>query len=390
MEEIESILGLGSLQDLGWGVELFAVVTLTLIARFIAIRALNVMGRHLEKTKNVWDDALFQAARGPVSWLILIMGLVWAVQISASYIDAELFSSTNLEVVRQLSFIVLIAVFVVRFVTLSEARILENLVVKESSDQTKLDPTTLHALAKLIRLSVVISAVLVALPTIGIEITALLAFGGVGGIAVGFAAQDLLSNFFGGLMIYLDRPFAIGDWVRSPDRDIEGTVENIGWRLTVVRTFDKRPLYIPNAVFNTIVLENPSRMSNRRIYEKIGIRYKDSDKMSAVVRDVKTMLQGHGDIDTSQTLIVNFNGYGASSLDFFIYTFTKTTNWIRFHEVKEDVMLKIVGIVHANGADFAFPTTTLDGLEDLRSIALAEGQTGAMEQVSAEQQAPSK
>jgi MscS family membrane protein len=320
------------------------------------------MGQRLERTSNVWDDALFQAARRPVSFLILILGLVWAVQISDSYLESELFSPQNLELVRKLSFIVLITTFLVKFISLVEARVLDKLKAGQSSDQTQLDPTTLHALAKLIRLAIVISSVLVALPTIGIEITALLAFGGVGGIAIGFAAQDLLSNFFGGLMIYLDRPFAIGDWVRSPDREIEGTVETIGWRLTVVRTFDKRPLYIPNAVFNTIVVENPSRMTNRRINEKIGIRYKDSNKMSTIVRDVKTMLENHEDIDATQTLIVNFNGYGASSLDFFFYTFTKTTNWIRFHEVKEDVMLKIVDIVHKNGADFAFPTTTLDGL----------------------------
>ncbi|MFT6094429.1 MAG: MscS family membrane protein [Pseudohongiellaceae bacterium] len=359
---MENWFGIESMRQFGWGIEVFAAVALTLTGRYVANRFLNVMGQRLERTSNVWDDALFQAARRPVSFLILIFGLVWAVQISDSYLESELFSTQNLELVRKLSFVVLIMMFLVRFISLAEARILDKLKAEKSSEQTQLDPTTLHALAKLIRLAIVISSVLVALPTIGIEITALLAFGGVGGIAIGFAAQDLLSNFFGGLMIYLDRPFAIGDWVRSPDREIEGTVEAIGWRLTVVRTFDKRPLYIPNAVFNTIVVENPSRMTNRRINEKIGIRYKDSDKMSAIVRDVKAMLEKHEDIDATQTLIVNFNGYGASSLDFFFYTFTKTTNWIRFHEVKEDVMLKIVDIVHKNGADFAFPTTTLDGL----------------------------
>jgi len=359
---MENWFGIESLRELGWGIEVFAAVALTLTGRYVANRFLNIMGQRLERTSNVWDDALFQAARRPVSFLILILGLVWAVQISDSYLQSELFSPQNLELVRKLSFIVLITTFLVQFISLAEARILDKLNAGQSSDQTQLDPTTLHALAKLIRLAIVISSILVALPTIGIEITALLAFGGVGGIAIGFAAQDLLSNFFGGLMIYLDRPFAIGDWVRSPDREIEGTVETIGWRLTVVRTFDKRPLYIPNAVFNTIVVENPSRMTNRRINEKIGIRYKDSDKMSTIVRDVKAMLENHEDIDATQTLIVNFNGYGASSLDFFFYTFTKTTNWIRFHEVKEDVMLKIVDIVHKNGADFAFPTTTLDGL----------------------------
>ena len=359
------LLLIESISELGWGVELFAVVMLTFIGRYLAMRALKVLGEQFEKTTNVWDDALFKAAQGPLSWFILILGLIWAVQISDGYLDMVLFSPTNLDIIRQLTFIVLTMVFLVRFITLAEARILDDLKSQTEDGQGRLDPTTLHALAKLTRLSVVISAVLVALPTLGIEITALLAFGGVGGIAVGFAAQDLLSNFFGGLMIYLDRPFAIGDWIRSPDREIEGTVESIGWRLTVVRTFDKRPLYVPNSVFAKLALENPSRMTNRRIYETIGIRYKDAAKMDQIVQDVHAMLRAHEEIDQDQTLIVNFNGYGKSSLDFFVYTFTKTTNWVRFHEIKQDVMLRIIRIVHEHQADFAFPTTTVDGIGQL-------------------------
>ncbi|MCG8413356.1 MAG: mechanosensitive ion channel family protein [Pseudomonadales bacterium] len=366
MESVERFFALDTLGELNWGLEIFAIVTLTLIARYVAMRALMMVKRQFEKTSNVWDDAVFEAAHGPVSWFVLIMGLLWAIDVSEGYLQTELFNAENLDVVRQLTFIVLIMMFLTRFITLAEARVLESLKEDSGTDQTSIDPTTLHALAKLLRLSVFISAALVALPTFGIQITALLAFGGVGGIAVGFAAQDLLANFFGGLMIYLDRPFAIGDWIRSPDREIEGTVESIGWRLTVVRTFDKRPLYVPNSVFNTLSLENPSRMSNRRIKENIGIRYCDSEKMGAIVADVKDMLKNHDEIDTSQTLIVNFNGYGPSSLDFFIYTFTKTTNWIRFHEIKQDVLLKIIDIVHSHGADFAFPTTTLDGLDVIR------------------------
>ena len=359
------LLSVESISELGWGVELFAAVMLTLIGRYLTMRALKVLGEQFEKTTNVWDDALFKAAQGPLSWFILILGLIWAVQISDGYLDMVLFSPANLDIVRQLTFIVLTMVFLVRFITLAEARLLDGLQAQAEGAQGRLDPTTLHALAKLTRLSVVISAVLVALPTLGIEITALLAFGGVGGIAVGFAAQDLLSNFFGGLMIYLDRPFAIGDWIRSPDREIEGTVESIGWRLTVVRTFDKRPLYVPNSVFAKLALENPSRMTNRRIYETIGIRYKDASKVGQIVRDVHAMLQEHEEVDQGQTLIVNFNGYGKSSLDFFVYTFTKTTNWVKFHEIKQDVMLRIIRIVHEHQADFAFPTTTVDGIDQL-------------------------
>ena len=204
-----------------------------------------------------------------------------------------------------------------------------------------------------------ILAAMMILQTMGFSISGILAFGGIGGLAVGFAAQDLLSNFFGGFILYFDRPFAIGDWIRSPDREIEGTVVKIGWRITTILTFDKRPLYIPNSLFSQISVENPSRMSNRRIKETIGLRYDDASKVEPIIKKVKEMLQNHPDIDNEKTLIVNFNTFASSSLDFFIYTFTKTTNWIEFHDVKQDVLLKIIKIVEENGAEFAFPTSTM-------------------------------
>ena len=84
---------------------------------------------------------------------------------------------------------------------------------------------------------------------------------------MGFAAKDVLANFFGTLMLLVDKPFVVGDWIRSPDREIEGTVEDVGWRTTRIRTFDRRPLYVPNANFASLTVENPQRMENRRIYE---------------------------------------------------------------------------------------------------------------------------
>jgi MscS family membrane protein len=193
----------------------------------------------------------------------------------------------------------------------------------------------------------------------GISISGMLAFGGVGGLIAGLAAKDLLANFFGSIMIYLDRPFKVGDWIRSPDRSIEGSVEKIGFRLTVIRTFDQRPLYVPNSVFTSIAVENPSRMYNRRINETIGVRYKDAKKLPLILDEVRNMLINHADIEDRQTLIVNFNTFGASSLEFFIYTFTKTTDWIEFHHIKQDVMFQVLNIIHEHGADCAFPTQTL-------------------------------
>ncbi|NNF97003.1 MAG: mechanosensitive ion channel family protein, partial [Halobacteria archaeon] len=266
------------------------------------------------------------------------------------------------EVVREVGIMLAFAWTLTRFISFMEKNILQQ---KEIAGKA-IDRTTANAISQLLRISVLITAFLVILQTLGVNISAILAFGGIGGIAVGFAAKDLLANFFGGMMIYLDRPFDLGDWIRSPDKEIEGTVEKIGWRLTVIRTFDKRPLYVPNSVFTSIAVENPSRMSHRRVYETIGVRYDDVEKLPSIVKDVKAMLMTHEEIDQSQTMIVNFNSFAASSLDFFVYTFTRTTDWIKFHEVKQDVLFRISEIITGYGAEIAYPTSTVHVPEPLQ------------------------
>lgn len=343
-----------------WITQVFLVVFLALLADFIQRRILTHIARRLEKTTNPWDDAILVALRRPLSFLIWVLGLSFAADITSKQMDPSF--QTFIEPTRDVAVIIAITWFLVRFIREAET----NLIARHEAMDEPVDVTTMDAIAKLLRLSVIITAGLVTLQTLGFSISGVLAFGGVGGIAVGFAARDLLANFFGGLMIYLDRPFSVGDWIRSPDREIEGTVERIGWRLTMIRTFDKRPLYVPNATFANIAVENPSRMTNRRIYETIGIRYEDVDKMEVITRDVESMLRLHPDIDTDLTLMVNFVTFAASSINFFIYTFTKTTDWKEFHKIKQDVLLKIEKIISSHGAEIAFPTTTIhipNGLE---------------------------
>jgi len=235
----------------------------------------------------------------------------------------------------------------------------EAYIARQEASGGDVDWTFVRAAGKLLRAAIAITATLVALDMVGVNIAGLLAFGGVGGIATGLAAQDLLANVFGGFAIYLDRPFKVGDWIRSPDREIEGTVEEIGWRRTLIRTFDQRPLYVPNAVFTTISVENPSRMHNRRIYEYVGIRYDDFARLPAILSEVREFLANDAAIDASRTLMVNFDRFGASSLDLFVYTFTRTTVWTEYHRVKERVLLTIGEIVARHGAEIAFPTQTL-------------------------------
>ncbi len=336
-----------------WIYQVFGVIFLTSLANFFIRRFIDRMTLQLQKTANLWDDAILEAARQPLRWMVWVVGLSIAIEVIEGSSSTSIFE--NVQPFREMAVIAIITWFIVRFIRQAELHLMDpERMVKP------LDETTASALGKLLRASVVITSLLVIIQTLGYSISGVLAFGGIGGIAIGFAAKDLLSNFFGGLMIYLDRPFKVGDWIRSPDREIEGTVEDIGWRLTRIRTFDKRPLYIPNSIFATIALENPSRMTNRRIKETFGLRYQDTRQVGIIVEQVREMLKAHPEIDTDRTLIVNFNKFSDSTVDFFIYTFTKTTDWVRFHEIKQDVLLKVLDVIHSNDADVAFPTTTLD------------------------------
>jgi len=351
-----------------WVSQIFAIVLATTTLNYISKRIIKRLIIQTAKSKSVWDDALVHAIGKPITMFLWIYGLCFAADVAYEVSQAPFFELVD--EVRTVAIVLLVAWFLNRFIRASEINLCDpNFIHKP------MDKTTVVAVGKVLRASVSITAILIVMQTLGYSISGVLAFGGIGGIAVGFAAKDLLANFFGGLMIYLDRPFAVGDWIRSPDKQIEGTVEDIGWRLTRIRTFDKRPLYVPNSIFASISVENPSRMTNRRIYEHIGIRYCDIKKMQEIVKEVREMLAGHPDIDTTKTLIVNFNKFSPSSIDFMIYTFTKTTVWVDYHGIKEDVFFKIAEIVEKHGAEMAFPTSTIHIPDNLNVEGLNQEQT---------------
>ena len=335
-----------------WLIQLFAIVLATVCVNFVLMRVLDAVERATDRTASVWDDALIHAARVPLRLLVWVVGLSAAVRLIQAVEPSLVFDYAP--EVRRVAIIGIVAMFALRLIRHTE----ENLVDPERAIRP-VDQTTAKAIGKLLRLAVLITATLVGMQTLGFSISGVVAAGGVSGIAIGFAAKDLLANFFGALMIYWDKPFKEGDWIRSPDKEIEGTVEEIGWRLTRIRTFDKRPLYVPNSVFNNIAVENPSRMQNRRIKETLGIRYDDAAQMAAICDAVRAMIQNHPDIDQDTTQIVHFNAFNASRIDFLLYCFTRTTKWVEYHKVKQDVLLKILDIVSAHGAQFAYPTQTL-------------------------------
>lgn len=350
LDQIGELIGIP-----GWILQAFLVILAALLLEFVYRIFVNKLARLAEKTSQLWDDAIVYAGKRPISLLIWWQGIVMAARVMEPHSEAIGFSSDFLNALQQLGLVVAATWFFFRLTTGFE----KAFVAERRKRNEAVDITTVSVLGRIVRIAVMLTGVLTILSILEIPISGFLAAGGVSGIAIGLAARDLLANFFGGLTVFMDRPFSVGDWVRSPDKEIEGTVVKIGWRMTEVRKFDRRPMYIPNATFTTITVENPSRMTHRRIFDHIGIRYGDFSKVRAVVDEIRDMVSTHEDIATDQIIMVHFDVFGASSLDIMIYCFTKTTNWAEYHRVREDVLLKVGEIIESHGAEIAFPTRTL-------------------------------
>ena len=272
----------------------FALLLLTALVHLVfALLYRSAIQRAL-RSQTVWDELVLQAARRPLVLLIWAYGIYFAISYLRQSSENSWAEVTWFDNAIRVGIVAAIAWFGLRFVASAETVLLrlqrQQNSIEPIGGKLARDETSLAAISKLLRACIFITAALLVLQQLGVSISGLLAFGGVGGLVLGFAAQQLLANFFGGLMLYLERPFKVGDWVRSPEKDIEGTIEDIGWRLTRIRTFDQRPIYVPNSIFNSITVENASRMLNRRIHLTLGIRYQDFQLLPRILADIRALL----------------------------------------------------------------------------------------------------
>jgi len=213
-------------------------------------------------------------------------------------------------------------------------------------------------LVKLCKIFVIGLGGLTILQEWGINVSAIIASLGLGGLAFALAAKDTVANLFGGLTVLIDKSMKVGDWIKIGD--VEGIVEDIGLRTSKIRTFEKSLIIIPNQVLANQSLENFSRRNVRRIKMVIGVTYSTTrEQMVKILEDIRTMLKNHPGIAKNQLLMVYFTDFGDSSLNIFIYCFTNTADWEKYLAIREDVNLKIMEIIEKHGAEFAFPSTSI-------------------------------
>jgi MscS family membrane protein len=218
-------------------------------------------------------------------------------------------------------------------------------------------------LRQILSITTWIIGALVVVQNLGYSISSVLAGLGIGGLAVALGAQETLGNFFGSVMLLTDRPFKVGDWIQVDDV-IDGDVEEIGFRSTKVRAWDKALISIPNKSLASRVIKNWSRMPKRRVKQVIGVTYDTPpDKMQALVDGIEGILRDDPAVN-QEYIMVKFTDFSAYSLDILVYYFTKDISWINHLQARQEINLRIMRLVEGLGLSFAFPTQTLHLLRE--------------------------
>lgn len=345
------------------GLIVFAIMTRWLI-HFILARLGDKHQRN-----NRYFAYLCKAMANPISLSVWLFVALYIFRVLGGFTEGGLGRLDPILVKTLKSLIVLaLAWGTFRFLTLCKHDFMSH---KHRTDGGYDDFSAAHTIEKICQIGVATVAFITVLAIFKIPLSGILTVGGVSGAALAFANQQLIANIFSGFAIFLDRPFSVGDWIYTSDMKIQGTVTNIGLRLTTIQGFDTRPIYVPNSTFNTSSMVNASRMKNRRILQYIGLRYQDLERVGVILQRIRAMLREHAEIDQNQLTLINLvdgitdmgstsgGMYGSSSINFMVYTFTKTTNWAAFQNIQDDVMLQIGKIIREEGGDIAFTSYSL-------------------------------
>lgn len=344
----------------GWMSEIIAIAILVFVFNFIAKRLLKRLHIRYERQGKIWRDSFVRAAYDPLSYFVWLFAIIQCLDLIAGRIYHEL-PISNRHMLIAFGGVLMFSWFLFKW----KNYVVQNIIARCKSKEVSFDPGKIEALSKLATVAIIFFTILILMEITHSSLTTIIAFGGVGGLALAFASQEIVANFFGGFMIYLTQPFTIGDWIQIPDNNIEGHVENIGWYMTRIRSLDKRPIYIPNSVFSKLIIITPSRMTHRQIKEILGLRYEDLPRVRVILEELRSFVKNYPNLDQRQPQLVYLSGFGASTVDITINLFTLTTTTDGYTRIKEDLLLKMSELIVSLGGDLAFPTQNISIIGDV-------------------------
>ena len=326
----------------------FGFVLCALVLRKVV---LYLLGRHLSRSESTerLSGMFLKALQKPLGMAILLAGFSLAVR------SFDL--SPRIQEVTNTLFGVLLA-FVLTWFMLRKVNVLVLLLQRWTAHtDTTLDDQLVPLIGSAAKVAVGILAALMILQNMGYSVSGLVAGLGVGGLAVALAAQKTLADLFGSIMLLVDRPFVLGDWIRSPDGNIEGVVERIGFRSTRIRTFDRTLITIPNSRLAEFVIDNVTLRPARRVWMTVRLPYHaTAEQIRQAVEDIEAILRAHPEVDPESFLMVKFVDFSEYARDVMVYYFTRPTGWVDHLRVREEINFKITEVLEEIGLRIAFPT----------------------------------
>ncbi|MFP6708327.1 MAG: mechanosensitive ion channel family protein [Alphaproteobacteria bacterium] len=315
---------------------------------------LAAMSGITRRTKTGFDDDLIEALEQPLRFVFVIVGIYAATRV------VSLPEQADQVLTRLIRSLIAFTIFWTLYRCVTPLSFL----IDKASDifgRTTLGTSLKEFVAKLARFVIACVGVVAILEEWQFNVGAVLGGLGLVGMAVALGAQGMIANLFAGVTIFLDGIFEKGDWIRGAG--VEGTVEDIGFRTTKIRRFDKALTTVPNDKLTGNAVVNFSRMTNRRIYWKIGIEYSASEgQLRQIVNGIKAHVHDNTDFEvdpTKVTTLIHVDSFNDSSIDIMLYCFTTTTNWGEWMRIKEDLAFAVKAVVEGAGSGFAFPSTSI-------------------------------
>ena len=316
-----------------------------LIARFI----LNRLSRIVSKTSNQIDDAIIEVLDGPLKFLPVVIGFF----IASSYLDISENNQDFLDLLNRS----LITIFI--FWLLHQLIIPFSFVIKNF--ESKISKPLVDWTLKGLKILVIVLGAVAILELWGIRVGPVIAGLGLFGVAVALGAQDLFKNLISGIMILMEKRFTVGD-VILVSGEVEGVVEQIGFRSTLVRRFDSTPVMVPNYKFAEQSVTNYTRRHHRRIRWLVGLEYRTTiDQLKNIRSEIEYLIKNENDFAKNENanFYVRIDSFSDSSIDMLVQAFTLTNDWGEYLKIKENLAVKIIEIVEKNKAGFAFPSQSL-------------------------------
>ena len=338
-----------------WFFEIIIGILVLVAVNYLFKRVVRHVRQRSISVSMDWKEKIDQILFLPFHVLLWILGGTLVVEVLGRRFDFSFFES-YIDSFRSTGFVICIAWALLRWKGVAQKEF-----IKKGRHASQVDIGFVQVVGKLLSFCIVIIALMIILQVWGLDIAPLIAFGGIGAAAVGFSAKDVLANFFGGLMLHINRPFVIGDFIYLPSMQLEGHVEEIGWNLTTVRDKSKRPVYLPNSTFSHAMVINGSRMTHRRIEEKVGVRYEDFSKIPLIVEEIKEAIAHHPNIDTHLPILVVLNGFGQFTLDLYIDVYTLETRYDKYLQVRHEILMSVYNELRKAGAEIPSPLLTLAG-----------------------------